>query len=511
MTQVAVAQQLPLDFENNQFPFVGFSGTSFSFRSDPVSSSNRVGQFLNNGADENQGFFIDLSAAADLSSEQNFTLRFYAFDSNQHSILLKLENGNQEAAEVIQQVAGNANSWTEVNFDFSNARSSTTGAPVSITGQYNRVTIFIDIGVRSSGTFLIDDIDNGADGVANDPIDVIYDRLVWSDEFDSPSGSKEAINDANWFHQTRFPDGNSWFNGEVQHYTNRIDNSFVEDGFLNIVAKRENFRDQNQNRNFTSARLNSKFAFTYGRVDVRARLPLGDGTWPAIWTLGQDVNENGGYWDEEFGTINWPGSGEIDIMEHGLGEVNETSSALHSPCAGCFGNTRNTRSQFISNVAGEFHIYSLNWSPDQITFLVDDIPFYTYRPAVQDDATWPFDKNHYLLLNVAIGGIAGPIDPNFDQSAMVIDYVRVFQQSTASVDDNQLLDFQIFPNPASDVVTIKSNNPVDSIQLYSIQGSQIEISMVNDTSFSVNDLASGIYVLKIASGSSISTKKLVVQ
>ena len=110
----------------------------------------------------------------------------------------------------------------------------------------------------------------------------------------TPTGP-QAIDADKWFHQTRLPDGNAWFNGEVQHYTDRLDNSYVSDGTLKIVAKKETFTDQNRTKQYTSARLNSKYAFTYGRVEVRAKLPEGAGTWPAIWMLGKNINENGGY------------------------------------------------------------------------------------------------------------------------------------------------------------------------------------------------------------------------
>jgi hypothetical protein len=104
----------------------------------------------------------------------------------------------------------------------------------------------------------------------------------------------------------------------VQHYTNRLDNSFVSNGNLHIVAKRETFTDQNVTKLFTSARLNSKFAFTYGRVDIRAKAPNAQGTWPALWLLGRNINEDGGFFDAVYGNTNWPACGEIDIMEHGI-------------------------------------------------------------------------------------------------------------------------------------------------------------------------------------------------
>ena len=133
-------------------------------------------------------------------------------------------------------------------------------------------------------------------------VDVVYTDLVWSDEFDTNG----AVNSTKWFHQTQLPLGGSWFSNEVQHYTNRIQNSYVNAGVLNIVALKESFTDQGYTKQYTSARLNSKFAFKYGRVDVRAKVPINAGTWPAIWMLGKNINEDGAYFDATYGTTNWP-------------------------------------------------------------------------------------------------------------------------------------------------------------------------------------------------------------
>lgn len=259
-------------------------------------------------------------------------------------------------------------------------------------------------------------------------VDVVYKDLVWSDEF-STNG---AINSINWHHQTQIPAGGNWYNGEVQHYTNQQANSYVDSGFLNIVAKKETFTDQNVTKQYTSARLNSKFAFKYGRVDVRAKLPIEAGTWPAIWLLGKNVNEDGGYFDTVYGTTNWPACGEIDIMEHGITRShpkNYIQSAMHTPSS--YGNTKDIGGIIAdSDIDTNYHIYSMNWSPNQITFLLDNVIYYTYNPTVKDANTWPFDKEQYLLLNIAMGGIAGTIVPNFTQSSMVIDYVRVYQNTT---------------------------------------------------------------------------------
>ena len=258
-------------------------------------------------------------------------------------------------------------------------------------------------------------------------VDVVYNNLVWSDEFDGNG----AINSANWHHQTQLPAGGNWFNGEVQHYTDQLTNSSVNSGFLNIVAKKEPYTSQSVTKQYTSARLNSKFAFLYGRVDIRAKVPTNQGTWPALWLLGKNVNEDGGFFDAQFGTTGWPACGEIDIMEHGITQsqpAGYVQSALHTPSS--YGNTTNIGGTIAANLGTSYHVYSMNWSPFQITFLLDGVAYYTYNPSVKTPSNWPFNAEQYLLLNIAMGGVAGTILPDFTQAAMVIDYVRVYQNTT---------------------------------------------------------------------------------
>lgn len=262
-------------------------------------------------------------------------------------------------------------------------------------------------------------------------VDVVYNDLVWSDEFETNG----AINSTKWHHQTQLPNGGSWFNGEVQHYTNLISNSFVNNGFLNIVAKKENYTNQGVTKQYTSARLNSKFAFLYGRVDIRAKIPTNLGTWPALWMLGKNVNEDGGFFDNQFGNTGWPACGEIDIMEHGITQSQPAGyiqSAIHTPSS--FGNTVNHGGTIAANLGNAFHVYSVNWSPFQITFLLDGVAFYTYNPSVKNANTWPFDAEQYLLLNIAMGGVAGNIPSSFTQASMEIDYVRVYQNTLVDSD-----------------------------------------------------------------------------
>lgn len=260
-------------------------------------------------------------------------------------------------------------------------------------------------------------------------VDVVYKDLVWSDEFNTNG----PVNINNWFHQTQLPAGGNWFNGEVQHYTNRIENSYVDNGSLKIVAKKESYTNQSVTKQYTSARLNSKFAYLYGRVDIKAKIPKDAGTWPALWLLGKNVNEDGAYFDNlGYGTTSWPACGEIDILEYGITRSkpdNYIQSAMHTPSS--FGNTVDIGGVVVGdNIANNYHVYSMNWSPNQISFLVDGVEYWTYNPAVKNANTWPFDKEQYFLLNIAMGGIAGPIDPSFSQTAMDIDYIRVYQNTT---------------------------------------------------------------------------------
>ena len=261
-----------------------------------------------------------------------------------------------------------------------------------------------------------DDIRNTETPVA----DQIFDTLVWSDEFDG----ERAINSEKWFHQTQLPPGGDWYGGLINHYTNREENTFLKDGFLNLVAKKESFKDQGELKEYTSARLNSKFSFTYGRVEVRAKLPTGVGTWPAIWMLSKNIDEDGAYWDlEGYGTTKWPVCGEIDMLEHWGKNQNFVQSAVHT--AASYGyNTANLGGRKIEAASDQFHIYALEWSEEKIVFSVDGVVHFTYNPDVKDASTWPYTTDQYILLNIAI---EPDIDPDFVQSAMVIDYVRVYQ------------------------------------------------------------------------------------
>ena len=251
-------------------------------------------------------------------------------------------------------------------------------------------------------------------------LDSRFNTLVWSDEFNGDG----AINSENWFHQTQLPPGGNWYGGLIQHYTNRKDNSYLKNGFLNLVAKKEIFDDQGEVKQYTSARLNSKFAFNYGRIEVRAKLPTGIGTWPAIWMLNKNINEDGAYWDNQgFGTVKWPICGEIDILEHWGKNQNYVSSAVHNGSSYGY-KVENLGGQNVLNASNQFHLYAIEWSKDKMIFSIDGVNHFTYEPSIKNSDTWPYDSDYYIILNIAI---ESDIDPEFIESTMELDYIRIYQ------------------------------------------------------------------------------------
>lgn len=228
-------------------------------------------------------------------------------------------------------------------------------------------------------------------------------QLLWSDEFNTDG----LPNSNNWGYDTG--NNNGWGNNELEYYTNRQENAFVSNGTLKLVLKKETY----QGFNYTSARLLSKgkFSFKYGRVDIKAKLPAGGGTWPALWMLGDNISSAG-----------WPACGEIDIMEHVGNQLNKIYGTVHHPNHS--GGNADGGTVNIANATTEFHLYSLDWSPSQIKFYVDNQLFYTFA----NNSSLPFNQNFFFIMNIAMGGnFGGAVDPNFTSSTMEVDYVRVYQ------------------------------------------------------------------------------------
>ena len=363
--------------------------------------------------------------------EKRFKLTTYIIPENSGQILT--ESGLYSAGTNLILEA-----LSEDNFTFTrwsgDVDSRANPLNFEINSDLDIVAEFTEIRDTSSKDSDNDGVDDSKDLCPNTPSGFIVDErgceiknqfdnnylLVWHDEFDYDG----KLDQDKWHHQIIPPNNGSWWNNEIQDYTNNIKNSFVSDGTMKIVAIKENYTVDNSTKNYTSARLNSKFGFKYGRVDVRAKLPSTRGTWPAIWTLGTNINEVGNYFGDSEGSIGWPKCGEIDIMEQNGWNKNELIGHFHyANPQGQYANYGNVTS--ISNTSGQYHIYSLEWTDKIIRILVDNKEFV----SLTNDGNVPYDNRHYLLLNIAIGGnLGGDIDPSFSQDRMEVDYVRVFQK-----------------------------------------------------------------------------------
>ena len=208
------------------------------------------------------------------------------------------------------------------SYNYSLFPSQTDPPQISAIASSTSATIYIEQAQSLSSPATITVV--SADGSSIKVYDVNFykpnfNSLVWFDEFnDDGNYYTSEINSpeiSKWHHQIHPPNGHSWFNGEHQHYTNRIENSSVSNGALRIKSKKETYTYNGSTKEYSSARINSKFSFLYGRVDIRAKLPNSAGTWPAFWTLGDNINEFGNYFGDTYGDVGWPACGEIDIME----------------------------------------------------------------------------------------------------------------------------------------------------------------------------------------------------
>ena len=240
-------------------------------------------------------------------------------------------------------------------------------------------------------------------------------KLVWVDEFNY-TGLPDSTK---WKYDT---EGNAdgWGNSEAQFYTiARPQNAHVANGKLDISAIREDY----EGKKFTSARLVSKADWEYGRVEVRAKLPDGLGTWPAIWMM------PGGW---SFNDDNWPFVGEIDIMEHVGHDLNVIHASAHSKDYQWQIGTQKTGIITVPDATTNFHNYIFEWSPEVMKTYVDDSCFFVYRNEGLGETKWPYDKPFYLILNVAVGGAWGAqkgIDESAFPQTMEVDYVRFYKKT----------------------------------------------------------------------------------
>lgn len=236
--------------------------------------------------------------------------------------------------------------------------------------------------------------------------------LVWADEFDTPGLPDET----KWTYD-REANKTGWYNNELQYYAaGRLKTTRVVDGALTIAGRKEKLdraADYGGQR-YSSARLitRGKAEWTYGHFEVRAKLPCGQGTWPAFWMLGPD-------------TIPWPENGEIDIFEQVGEKPDSIFGTIHTRTTPPSGDGSATK---VATACADFHTYHATWTPEEIAIGVDGHVYHTYRKAGVATGGWPFDTPHYLLLNLAIGGdMAGKVDDSIFPVRFTVDFVRVFQ------------------------------------------------------------------------------------
>jgi beta-glucanase (GH16 family) len=233
---------------------------------------------------------------------------------------------------------------------------------------------------------------------------------AWQDEFDYTG----APDPAKWGYDIG---GHGWGNNELQYYTDSTDNAFVADGVLTIAARKE----KKEGRNYTSARVVSKGKgdFLYGRFEIRAKLPSGKGTWPALWMLPTHQAYGG-----------WPKSGEIDIMEHVGFDPNRVHITAHTEAYYFQIKTQKTATKVIDGAMNEFHRYRVDWTPDAIRGYIDDALVLEFPNEGKGYKVWPFDKRFHLLMNIAVGGDWGGqkgVDDSSFPARMQVDYVRVYR------------------------------------------------------------------------------------
>jgi len=240
-------------------------------------------------------------------------------------------------------------------------------------------------------------------------------KLVWSDEFDG-AGKPDPTK---WKYQVG---GDGWGNQEEEYYTDHLENAHLENGHLVIEARKEEMASNH----YTSARLNSRASWTYGRFEFRAKLPTGRGTWPAAWIL-PDV--------KTYGDRFWPDNGEIDVLEAVGFDQNVNHFSVHTKDFNWMNGNQPTFWTMVPDADKDFHTYALEWYPDHLDFFIDQTKYMTLK-KIGDWRQWPFDKNFHVILNLAIGGSWGGekgIDDQIFPAKFELDYVRVYQLTTDQV------------------------------------------------------------------------------
>ena len=240
--------------------------------------------------------------------------------------------------------------------------------------------------------------------------------LVWNDEFDGP-----ALNLEKWSYEIG---GHGWGNNELQYYSDDDSTAFIQDGKLVIRADLvpQGTGSSDNLRYFSSARLRTsgKGDWRYGRIEVKAKLALGQGIWPAIWMLPTDWTYGG-----------WPESGEIDIMEHVGYDPGRVHGSIHTGSYNHKINTQRGGSKLLDKISSKFYVYAIEWYEDRIDFLIDDSKYFSFQNDGKNDFnTWPFNQRFHLLINIAVGGDwpGSPDETTQFPTEMEVEYVRVYEK-----------------------------------------------------------------------------------
>ena len=240
--------------------------------------------------------------------------------------------------------------------------------------------------------------------------------LVWNDEFDGPD-----LNLEKWSYEIG---GHGWGNNELQYYSDDDSTAFIQDGKLVIRADLvpQGTGSSDNLRYFSSARLRTsgKGDWRYGRIEVKAKLALGQGIWPAIWMLPTDWMYGG-----------WPESGEIDIMEHVGYDPGRVHGSIHTGSYNHKINTQRGGSKLLDKISSKFYVYAIEWYKDRIDFLIDDSKYFSFQNDGKNDFnTWPFNQRFHLLINIAVGGDwpGSPDETTQFPTEMEVEYVRVYEK-----------------------------------------------------------------------------------
>jgi len=314
-------------------------------------------------------------------------------------------------------------------------------------------------------------------------------NLVWSDEFNY-SGLPDTTK---WVNEVGFIRNN-----ELQYYTyRRLENSKVENGTLLIIGRKESYNGAN----YTSASLTTdgKYAWAYGKIEARIKLPDGQGMWPAFWLLGENIHQ-----------VGWPKCGEVDIMEH-INNENMNHGTMHWDNNGhvSYGGT-------IDCDVQQYHIYSIEWDDQTIAWLLDGNKYLEGNIKDSINNTGAFHHPFYMILNLAIGG-SWPGSPDSTTSfpdTMFVDYVRVYQKSTnTNAEILDVNDIKIFPIPAKDFVTIEipQLKRKSSVTITDLFGKEILTRQINGKNIQIKlgGLSNGVYILKYSNEFTNLTKKIV--